>query len=191
MKEKKNKHISQILAIPLFMLMSSYTLASDTTQQPVEAVPRISIEKYLGSWYEIARKPMFFQRECLKNVQATYTLNVDGNVDVENSCEKKGGVRNTAKGEAYIMNPPRNSELKVSFLPDAIRWLPVGRGDYWVLKIDDDYQTALVGDPARKYLWLLSRTPKIQPDVWNDYVKYAKKIGYDVSDFNLTPQTEH
>lgn len=190
MKKKYNNILIQMMALWLLTILSSYALAADDDAIPIETVPYISIEKYLGSWYEIARKPMFFQRECLKNVQATYTLNVDGNVDVENSCEKKGGVKNVARGEAFVMNAPRNSQLKVSFLPDAIRWLPIGRGDYWILKIDDQYQTALVGDPERKYLWLLSRTAKIKPDVWNDYVKYAKKIGYDVSDFNLTPQTE-
>ncbi len=61
-------------------------------------------------------------------------------------------------GKLFVQNAPFNSKLKVSFLPEVIRWLPVGRGDYSVLKLDDDYQTALVGEPRRKYLWVLSRT---------------------------------
>lgn len=93
-----------------------------------------------------------------------------------------------AIGEAYVQNSPSNSILKVSFLPKAIRWIPVGRGDYWILKIDENYQTALVGSPNLKYLWLLSRTPTPNQSEVDDYLNYAKSLGYDLSDLIKTKQ---
>ena len=75
-----------------------------------------------------------------------------------------------------------NSKLSVSFLPEGVRWIPVGRGDYWILKLDDDYQTVLVGEPKRKYLWILSRTPQLKKEQIQEYLNYAKSQGYNVSD---------
>ncbi|ESK40120.1 hypothetical protein P256_00560 [Acinetobacter nectaris CIP 110549] len=189
---KKNHKILALMVGAVGAICFINLARADTQihHQPIQAVQKIDLPRYLGTWYEIARKPMYFQRQCTKDVQASYALNVNGNIDVENSCLKQNGVRDVAKGEAFIMNLPYGSQLKVSFLPDSLRWLPIGRGDYWVLKIDEDYQTVLVGDPARKYLWLLARKPHIKPAVWHEYLAYAKEIGYDVSDFNLTEQTE-
>ena len=158
------------------------------TTSKVSAVPQVQLDRYLGTWYEIARKPMYFQKKCAKNVTANYALNKDGTVAVTNRCITHEGKEDTAHGQAFSTNPPQNSQLKVSFLPQAIRWLPVGRGDYWILKLDTNYQVALVGDPKRKYLWVLSRTPHISADTWQEYRNYAKQIGYDISDLNLTPQ---
>jgi len=93
-------------------------------------------------------------------------------------------------GEAYIQNAPYNTKLKVSFLPEFIRWLPVGRGDYWVLKLDDNYQTVLVGEPKRKYMWVLSRDPQLDQNVVNEYLQYAQSVGYDLSDVIHTKQTQ-
>ena len=83
---------------------------------------------------------------------ANYSLNKNGNMKVDNSCYTKDGKFKQSIGEAFVKNAPFNSKLKVSFLPKAIRWLPVGRGDYWVLKIDENYETVLVGGPDKKYV---------------------------------------
>lgn len=154
----------------------------------IQTVPSVQFDRYLGTWYEIARKPMYFQRKCAKNVTANYMLNQDGTVAVTNSCITFEGKADQAHGQAFVMNAPANSQLKVSFLPKAIRWLPVGRGDYWILKLDSDYKVALVGDPQLKYLWLLSRTPKISDETFTEYRRYAQHLGYDVSDLKLTVQ---
>ncbi|MBF7682433.1 lipocalin family protein [Acinetobacter sp. B5B] len=175
----------------LMSLQCNVVMADSATLPPIRAVDTVNVKQYLGRWYEIARKPMFFQRRCVQDVQANYSLTEQGTLSVENSCTTQDKQRSLANGEAYILNPPHNSQLEVSFLPKAIRWLPVGRGDYWVLKRDEQYQTALVGDPERKYLWLLARTPHISDTVWQAYLEYAKHIGYDVSDFKPTLQTEH
>ena len=157
--------------------------------KPLKTVEKLELDKYLGVWYEVARKPLYFQNKCDRDVTATYTLNENGNVAVDNRCYSKDGSLNQSIGEAFVQNAPFNSKLKVSFLPDAIRWLPVGRGDYWVLKIDDDYQTVLVGEPRRKYMWVLSRSPQPDQAVVKEYLEYAKSVGYDVGDVIHTKQT--
>lgn len=157
--------------------------------KPLAVVDKIELDRYLGVWYEIARKPMYFQNKCESNVSATYTLNENGNVTVDNRCYTQDGKLMQSIGEAFVQNPPFNSKLKVSFLPEAVRWLPVGRGDYWILKIDDDYQTVLVGEPRRNYMWVLSRTQHPEQSVINEYLDYAKSVGYDLGDLIHTKQT--
>lgn len=153
-------------------------------------VEKVELDRYLGTWYEVARKPLTFQNKCDRDVTATYTLNENGNVNVDNRCIQKNGQVTQSVGEAYIQNAPYNTKLKVSFLPEFIRWLPVGRGDYWVLKLDDNYQTVLVGEPKRKYMWVLSRDPQLDQNVVNEYLQYAQSVGYDLSDVIHTKQTQ-
>ncbi|TCB71286.1 hypothetical protein E0H88_05325 [Acinetobacter sp. ANC 4216] len=157
--------------------------------KPLQTVERVELDKYLGVWYEVARKPLYFQNKCDRDVTATYTLNENGNVVVDNRCYTKEGKLTQSIGEAFIQNAPFNSKLKVSFLPEAIRWLPFGRGDYWVLKLDENYQTVLVGEPRRKYMWVLSRSQQPDQAVVNEYLEYAKSLGYDLGDVIHTKQT--
>ncbi|WP_407308268.1 lipocalin family protein [Acinetobacter sp.] len=153
-------------------------------------VEKVELDRYLGVWYEVARKPMYFQNKCDRDVSATYTLNENGNVGVDNRCYTKDGKSTHSVGEAFIQNAPFNTKLKVSFLPESIRWLPVGRGDYWVLKIDDAYQTVLVGEPRRRYLWVLSRSAHPDQAVVKEYLDYAQSLGYDIGDVIYTKQTQ-
>lgn len=155
----------------------------------LKTVDKVELDRYLGVWYEVARKPLYFQNKCDRDVTATYTLNENGNIDVDNKCYDKDGKVTQSLGEAYVQNAPFNTKLKVSFLPSVIRWLPVGRGDYWVLKIDEQYQTVLVGEPRRKYMWVLSRNPHPSEAVVNEYLEYAKSVGYDLNDLIKTTQT--
>ncbi|ATO20933.1 hypothetical protein BS636_15250 [Acinetobacter sp. LoGeW2-3] len=168
--------------------LGAATMAYADTK-PLPTVERVELDKYLGSWYEVARKPLQFQNKCDRDVTATYTLNENGNIKVDNRCIKKDGTQTASVGEAFVQNAPYNTKLKVSFLPEAIRWIPIARGDYWVLKLDDNYQTVLVGEPKRKYMWVLSRTPQPDQAVVNEYLEYAKSVGYDLSDLIHTKQT--
>ncbi|MFW2160878.1 lipocalin family protein [Acinetobacter beijerinckii] len=150
--------------------------------KPLATVEKVELDKYLGVWYEAARKPMYFERKCAYNISATYTLNENGNIVVDNKCYDSEGTLQQSMGEAFVVNAPFNTKLNVSFLPESIRWIPVGRGDYWILKLDEDYQTVLVGEPRRKYLWILSRVPNPKKEVIMEYLNYAKSLGYDISD---------
>lgn len=157
--------------------------------ETLPVVENVQIDRYLGVWYEQARKPLSFQEKCDRDVTATYTLNENGNIKVDNRCIKKDGSQTGSVGEAFVQNEPHNSKLKVTFLPEIIRWLPVGRGDYWILKLDENYQTVLVGEPKRKYLWVLSREQKLDETKLSQYLDYAKSVGYNLDDLIYTKQT--
>lgn len=150
-------------------------------------VDSVDLEKYAGTWHEIGRLPMYFQRNCASDVTANYTEKTDGSgIIVTNKCLDKEGSQIVAAGLAKPADTT-GSKLKVTFLPSWIRWLPVGRADYWVLARDADYQTALVGTPDKKYLWLLARSPNVTQQTYAKYRQIAQGQGYDLKEFTLTP----
>ena len=189
MSKGPNLNLAKITFAMAIGASSILTLAHAQTD-PLQAVEKIELNKYLGTWHEVVRKPLYFQRKCDSNVIANYSLNKKGNIKVDNSCYTKDGKFKQTIGEAFVQNAPSNSKLKVSFLPKIIRWLPVGRGDYWVLKIDENYETVLVGEPDKKYMWILSRSQQPQPEVVQEYLNYAESIGYDLSDVIKTKQIQ-
>ena len=152
-------------------------------------VDSVDLKKYAGTWYEIGRLPMYFQRNCASDVTANYTEKTDGSgIIVTNKCVQKDGSGITSEGIAKPVDES-GSKLKVTFLPSWIRWLPVGRADYWVLARDADYKTALVGTPDKKYLWLLARSPNVTQETYAKYRQIAQQQGYDLKEFKLTSQT--
>nr|WP_309594028.1 lipocalin family protein [Moraxella osloensis] len=163
------------------------TTAKSTGVGKAQAVQSVDLNRYAGKWYEIARLPMFFQRNCASDVTATYTLQPTGKVEVNNQCMGKDGKPMQSIGEAS-KNGDSGSKLKVTFLPQGLRWLPVGKADYWVLALDPNYNHALVGTPNQKYLWILSRTPTMDEATYQTMVATAKSQGYDVSKLQKTVQ---
>ena len=152
-------------------------------------VESVDLSRYAGQWYEIARLPMYFQRNCAADVTATYKPNADSDsITVVNKCMSNSGKEIVANGEA-VPADASGSKLKVTFLPSWLRWAPFGKADYWVLALDDDYKTALVGTPNKKYLWLLSRSPNMDSETYQTYRKIAQNQGYNLTDFTLTTQT--
>lgn len=167
---------------------TSSATAKPTGMGTVQTVPSVDLNRYMGKWYEIARLPMFFQRNCASDVTAIYTLKPTGKVEVNNQCMGKDGKPMQSIGEATKAGNT-GSKLKVTFLPRGLRWLPVGKADYWVLALDPSYQHALVGTPDQKYLWVLSRTPTMPDGTYQQLVTTAKSQGYDVSKLEKTLQT--
>ncbi|WP_201594986.1 lipocalin family protein [Psychrobacter vallis] len=152
-------------------------------------VDSVDLKKYAGTWYEIGRLPMYFQRNCASDVTATYTEKTDGSgIIVANKCMGTDGTSISAEGLAKPVDAT-GSKLKVTFLPSWIRWLPVGRADYWVLARDADYKTALVGTPDKDYLWLLARSPNVSQETYAKYRQIAQQQGYDLKEFKLTPHS--
>ncbi|KAI4335581.1 hypothetical protein L6164_014216 [Bauhinia variegata] len=154
----------------------------------LEVVRNLDLQRYMGRWYEIASFPSFFQPKDGVDTRATYTLRDDGTVHVLNETWSSG-KRNSIEGTAYKANPNSDeAKLKVKFyVPPFLPIIPVV-GDYWVLYIDDDYQYVLIGEPRRKYLWILCRQTHVDDEIYNSLVQKAKDEGYDVSKLHKTPQ---
>ncbi|RDE07730.1 lipocalin family protein [Pelagibacterium lacus] len=136
-------------------------------------------------WYEICRLPLKYEDETATDITATYSLNEDGSVRVDNRCFDEDGEPSQALGNATPVDDA-NSRLKVTFLPEFIRWIPFTSGDYWVLKINPEYQTSLVGTPDRKNLWLLARQPDLPANEREEYLAEAQRQGFDLTDL-ITP----
>ncbi|CAL5012703.1 unnamed protein product [Urochloa decumbens] len=154
----------------------------------MRVVRNLDLERYAGRWYEIACFPSRFQPQTGTNTRATYTLNPDGTVKVLNETWTDGR-RGHIEGTAWRADPGSDeAKLKVRFyVPPFLPIIPV-TGDYWVLHIDEDYQYALIGQPSRKYLWILCRQPHMDEEVYGALVERAMEEGYDVSKLRKTPQ---
>jgi apolipoprotein D and lipocalin family protein len=154
----------------LGMTLMIYSCAGN--KQPLETVPYVDLERYLGKWYEIASYPAWFQRGCTAST-AEYSLLQDGNIRVINRCRKESpsGSLKEAKGKAEILDPKTNAKLKVWFF-----W-PF-KGKYWIIDLDKDYQWVVVGEPSREYLWILSRTPSMDPDLYRQITEKLPQKGY-------------
>jgi apolipoprotein D and lipocalin family protein len=152
-------------------------------------VPTLDIDRYLGTWFEIARLPMRHEPADYTDISATYSLQADGKVRVENRALDGKGYPQQSVGEATPVPGSGNAKLQVTFLPEGLRWIPFTKGDYWVLRIDHDYRTALVGGPDRRYLWLLSRTPQLDANIRDDFLSTARANGYDLADLIHTKHT--
>lgn len=153
-------------------------------------VASVDLSRYLGTWFEIARLPMRHEPEDFTDITAHYSLQDNGKVRVRNRALDGKGELEESIGEASVVDDS-NSKLEVTFLPDGLRWIPFTKGDYWILKLDPEYTTALVGSPDRKYLWLLARQPTLDESTKNDYLAHARQQGFDLADLIHTPHTGH
>jgi apolipoprotein D and lipocalin family protein len=156
--------------------------------QALETVSSVDLNKYAGQWYEIARYPNKFQKKCVGNTKATYNLKDGGKIEVVNECLKKNGKVQMAKGEAKVVDTATNAKLEVRFAPGILSFLPFVWGDYWVIDLDKDYKYAVVGDPAREYLWILSRTPELDTAVYQNILRGIEDKGFKPNKLVETPQ---
>lgn len=155
------------------------------TAIPMTVDTGLDLTRYLGKWYEIARFPVSFEKNCV-GVTAEYTLRDDGKVKVLNTCRKGAldGPVKTAEGVAEVVAP---GKLEVSFVP-ALSFLPFLNGDYWVLDVNDAHTISVVGNPAGNSGWVLARTPQISQDELHAAVRVLAENGYDVSELRKVPQ---
>jgi apolipoprotein D and lipocalin family protein len=157
--------------------------------QTVQTVKHVDLERYTGTWYEVARLPNRFQKECVANVTARYAARADGQLDVLNQCDKSDGTRKEAAGHARITDPASNAKLEVRFAPEWLGWLPFVWGDYWIIELADDYSYAAVGEPSREYLWILSRKPGLDDATYEALVNRLTAQGFDTARLIKTRQT--
>jgi apolipoprotein D and lipocalin family protein len=164
------------------VVAASALLYSKARRADLPVVPHVDLKRYMGVWYEIARLPARFEKSC-EHVTAAYRLRPDGKVSVFNTCHKNdvNGPIDTAKGVARVVDPKTNAKLKVSFF-----W-PF-EGNYWILELDPSYRFAVVGEPGRKYLWVLSRTPQLERSIRDRLIAKAKELGFPVENLIFTGQ---
>lgn len=147
--------------------------------EPPATVGDVDLPRYAGQWYEVAKYPNRFQRQCIGDTTATYALRDDGNVSVVNRCRTRDGFDDVG-GLARRVDG-RTDRLQVSFLPAALRWLPIGWGDYWVIELAPDYRYAVVGEPSRQYLWVLARTRTLSAEDRRAIEVRLAAHGYDAA----------
>ncbi len=176
------------MRIPLFYLLLLLVLFSGCAakngndMQALETVDFVDLGRYVGQWYEIARYHHRFQEGCVGS-RATYTLRDDGKIGVINECYDKSfsGKLRSVKGKAWVVDKETNARLKVSFFwPFA--------GDYWIIDLGRNYEYAVVGHPNRKYLWILSRTPDMDEEVYQAILTRLQKQEYDTTKLIKTDQ---
>lgn len=153
---------------------------------PAKAVAAVDLTRYAGRWYEIARYPNSFERDCY-GVTADYEVLPAGRVSVTNTCFKGGldGPKEVAQGRARVLDGSGGARLKVQFAP---AWVPFAEGDYWVLGLGPDYDYAVVGDPSGRFLWFLARTPRVGPETLAAMKADATRNGFALDPLEWTVQ---
>jgi len=172
--------INRLLILSLIFILS----CSKTNSQMIDktTVKSLDLNRYLGTWYEIARFPHSFEKN-LVGVTATYSLREDGKIEVLNQGFKNtlDGEKSKAVGKAKIPDKSEPGRLKVSFF-----W--IFYADYNVLELDENYQYVMIGSSSPKYFWILSRTPQMLPETYEMLLEKARKRGYDLAQLYKVPQ---
>ncbi|MBL0016488.1 MAG: lipocalin family protein [Bacteroidetes bacterium] len=167
-----------------FLFITTLLLAStmSLSAQKLETVPLVDLQKYAGKWYEIASYPLSFQRGC-HCTTAEYTVTDKGYVIVENRCNRDSvnGKASYIKGKAFVTKNSGNAKLKVQFF-----WPFTGK--YWIIELPEDYSYAVVSHPNRKYLWILSRTSKMDPAIYDGILARLKQKQFDLTRLQKTVQ---
>jgi apolipoprotein D and lipocalin family protein len=171
--------MSRFLLAGLLVVADSGQAVEAPTPPPLAAIPSLDLARYMGPWTEIARYPNRFQKQCAGPAVATYSLQPEGTVRVVNRCPQADGTVDEAIGEARRIGPPGSALLQVRFAPAWLSWLPQVWGSYWVVELDEAYQLAVVSEPTREYLWVLSRKPGLSPAAWSALTVRLTALGFD------------
>ena len=156
-------------------------LSGPASARDLQPVRDIDLQRYAGTWHEIARLPNRFEDDCVGDITATYTPREDGSIRVVNACRMADGEMMSSDGEARRTgdNP---AQLEVRFAPKWLSFLPFVWADYWVIALDEDYRWALVGEPDREFLWFLSREPSMDTETFERLKARAIALGYSLDE---------
>ncbi len=184
----KRIFISSLLG--LSVIGSCNAVAADPQQAtgPLTTIEKLDVPRYLGTWFEIAKYPNWFQKKCISGTRANYSLQPNGKVGVLNRCVTKDGEVSEALGEARQIGDAASPRLEVRFAPAWLSFVPFVWGNYWVIDLDPDYQLVAVSEPKREYLWVLSRTPEVNPKAYAELLARLEKKGFDLSKLERTRQ---
>jgi len=176
--------IRKIVACGVLASIASFASGAD-----VKAVETLDLDRYMGSWHEIAAIPQFFQRKCVRDTRATYAAAESSLIRVDNVCTREDGGRDRVEGRARRVDTSSQSKLQVSFIEVFGEYRFWISGDYWVVALDPSYRWAVVGHPYRRYGWVLAREPRLSPATLAEIIGRIKLQGYDACEFVVTPQT--
>lgn len=159
----------------MILVLSGVTMAYDKLPTP----NHVDITRYIGKWYAVESLPQFFTRKC-EGQSAEYDILNEKTISVHNICYKKNGSTTDINGKAVVKDLETNARLEVTFDSFFTRLFRV-KGEYVIIKLSEGYDTVMVGSTNRKSLWIMSRTPSIDPDVLKEYKDFAMKLGFDTS----------
>jgi len=182
-KRQAVKRHAFILVLGLCALMHSATAQS---LAPLTAIPNLDVSQYLGRWHEIAKFPNRFQKKCVSDTSADYALRPDGSIAVLNQCRRADGEWEMALGLARQIGGTQSARLEVRFAPAWLSWLPWVWGDYWIVDLDDRYDLVAVSEPSREYLWILSRSPVVDPSRYAALLARLSAMGLDIGRLKKT-----
>jgi len=182
MRTISKSFLRTIPVVGLLVGLSMQGSCSNESKGKLATVEQVDLHRYTGTWYEISRYPNRFEKSCASNVTANYTLRRDGKIEVVNSCQENGGKVKASRGTAKVKDPHTNARLAVTFFWPFY-------GDYWIIDLDKDYRYAVVGEPSRKYLWILSRTPALDDETYARIIQKIESLGYDTAKLIKTPQS--
>jgi apolipoprotein D and lipocalin family protein len=173
-------------ALPVGVVCAASAAEDSSAAGPVTTVSSVDLARYAGIWYEIAKIPNRFQKQCARSTTAEYSVRGDGQIDVVNRCIKKDGSAEQAAGVAKVVDTGTNARLKVSFV-SFLGWRPFW-GDYWIIGLDEDYQWAIVGTPDRKYGWILARTRTLNLNTMEAIFVILERNAYKRAAFEMSAQ---
>lgn len=173
-----------VFAATLAVLVGGCGFSFEALFPPLATVSEVDLTRYAGQWYEIARYPNWFERGC-NGVTAEYTLRDDGSVGVLNICRTPEGIESSRiEGRATVEDPQEPGKLTVFFAT-----APFG-APYWILDLGANYEYAVVGDPSRSFFWVLSRTPTLDPTVYQSILDRMPDWGYDSARLETVAQPD-
>jgi apolipoprotein D and lipocalin family protein len=184
---KHIQHIRLALCACLFWSVA-HAQPAPAQQAALVTIAALDVPRYMGTWYEIAKYPNWFQKKCVADTRAAYQLQAGGTVKVTNRCRKENGEFDEAVGEARQIGVATSPKLQVRFAPAWLSLLPFVWGDYWVIDLDAQYQLVAVSEPKREYLWVLSRTPTVSPEAYDALLGRLKAQGFELERLERTRQ---
>ncbi len=182
------KLLTAFIGLTFVCVLAAAVNGQDKKPAELTTVPSVDLNKYSGVWYEIAKYPNKFQKDCVGNTTATYTLKGEGKLEVLNKCLQENGTMKDAKGAGKIADKTTNAKLKVRFAPGFLSFIGAVWGNYWIIDLGENYDYAVIGEPKREYLWILSRKQDMSDALYQEILRRVEDKGYNPAKLIKTPQ---
>lgn len=178
--DKKLRVLKIVVGGAALIGLGAGKLLWDLRPRSMAVAKKVDLDQFLGHWYEIARKPVVTERSSFKNIRLEYTLQSENHLNLELRYQTKEGRIGQFHADIKIVNAPDNSKFLIKYLPSIFRYLR--KGHHWIMQIDPKGQVVLIGNPNRKSLWLLARSPQLDSSIVEEYLNIAKTAGFKLND---------